>query len=259
MLISRYVCLFTIYSVMGWIYESIYSTVKTGKWDNRGFLFGPVCPIYGTGAVTIILITGLANDGGLDLVPWQIFIISVVGSAILEYVTSWTLEKLFHAVWWDYSHLPLNLNGRISLFTSLGFGGGGLLIVYVLAPLTGRAMDSLAPLLAECLALVFVFVLAVDVTLTVTVLHHFDRMVVRMEENFNQNMDSLVDGAADRTSRIKQGIADKKNQVEEQMSSLSRFAKNTIRRAYSFRDSNNKKVEDIKNQVLSRVKKAIGR
>ena len=241
---------------MGWIYETLFCTIKTGEWDNRGFLFGPVCPIYGTGTVTIITIVGLANEGGLSMLPWQVFLISVVGSAILEYVTSWALEKLFHAVWWDYSHLPLNLHGRISLFTSLGFGGGGLLIVYVLAPFTANVMDSVSPILAECLALVFVFILAVDVTLTVTVLHHFDQMVVRLDESFNQNMDSFVDGAANRASKIKLGIVDKKNQVEEQVGLLSQFAKKTIRRAYSFKDSD-KKAELIKNQILTRVKKAI--
>ncbi len=258
MVISRYVCLFTLYSVIGWIYETLYCTARTGKWANRGFLFGPACPIYGTGAVAIILVVGLADSSGIVMLPWQIFVISVIGSAVLEYSTSWTLERIFHAVWWDYKHYPFNINGRVSLFTSLGFGGAGLLVVYILAPYTEKLMEYLTPLSAECLSLVFVFLFAVDITLTVTVLYHFDKMVIRMEENFNQNMDLLVDGATNRTNRIKQEIADTKYHVEEQISALTNLTRTTIRRAYFFRDSN-KKRESLKNQILSVINKATGR
>ncbi len=258
MLISRYVCLFTLYSVIGWIYETTYCTIKTGKWENRGFLYGPVCPIYGTGAVGIILIVGFADSSGITMLPWQIFIISVIGSAILEYTTSWSLEKIFHAVWWDYKGLPLNIHGRISLFTSLCFGCAGLLIVYKLAPFTGNAIEHLAPVLAECFALIFVFLFAVDITLTVSVLHHFDKMVIQIDEKFNQNMATLVDEVTNRTNRFKQEIAETKNHVEDEIVILSEFTKKTIRRAYYFRD-NNKKTETIKNQILSAVKKVVGR
>ena len=121
MWLSRYICLFFIYSFMGWIYETLYCTIKNGKWENRGFLFGPACPIYGTGAVAISVIMKVTIGNGIVLSLWQIFLIAFIGSAGLEYITSWGLEKLFHAAWWDYSDFPLNLHGRISLFTSLGF------------------------------------------------------------------------------------------------------------------------------------------
>ena len=126
MCVSKYVCLFLVYSFLGWIFESAFCTTKSGKWENRGFLYGPIVPIYGTGAVAISLIVRLPVGRGVVLSPALIYIISVIGSAILEYATSWILEKLFHALWWDYSKLPLNILGRVSLFTSLGFGFGGL-------------------------------------------------------------------------------------------------------------------------------------
>ena len=81
MWISRYFVYFVIFSFFGWIYESIYCTIKSKRWENRGFLYGPLCPIYGAGGVGITAI-------------------------VLEYGTSWTLEKLFHAYWWDYSEMP---------------------------------------------------------------------------------------------------------------------------------------------------------
>ena len=79
MWLSRYICLFFIYSFMGWIYETLYCTIKNGKWENRGFLFGPACPIYGTGAVAISVIMKVAIGNGILLSLWQIFLIAFIG------------------------------------------------------------------------------------------------------------------------------------------------------------------------------------
>ena len=130
MWICKYFVYFIIFSFFGWIWETIYCTVKNREWANRGFLFAPLCPIYGVGAVAIILVAN--NIGVSNYQWWHIFIIAVLGSMVLEYVTSWLLEKLFHAYWWDYSDMPLNINGRICLPCSLGFGVAGLIVIYVL-------------------------------------------------------------------------------------------------------------------------------
>lgn len=239
-----------LYSLLGWIYETIFCTIKSGKWENRGFLYGPICPIYGTGALLIIII--MTATGGVDssIAPWQVFVISVLGSAVLEYVTSFTLEKLFHAVWWDYSDWPLNLGGRISLFSSLGFGAGGLLIVYVLAPATDRMVDSVSPLLAEVLGLLFCAIFMVDVTLTVTILMNFDKLVVRAEDSFNKKMDTLVETAIQKTDNLKQEVIIK----QRYLSGLSKVARNAVRRVYSFKHIN-KTRESLGNRILSMIKK----
>ena len=86
---SKYFVYFVIYSVMGWIYESIFCTIKNGKWQNRGFLYGPVCPIYGVGATAMMFIMDQAETHGLsDIAWWQIFLIAFLGSVVLEYATS---------------------------------------------------------------------------------------------------------------------------------------------------------------------------
>ena len=146
---SKYICLFIIYSVIGWIYESIFCTIKTKKWENRGFLYGPVCPIYGTGALAISIIVTKFSQQGIVLNPIFIFLISFVGSAFLEYMTSWVLEKAFHALWWDYSRLPFNIQGRISLFTSIGFGFAGLLVTYVIVPPVESFVQNASPLITS--------------------------------------------------------------------------------------------------------------
>jgi uncharacterized membrane protein len=195
-IISRYICLFFVYSVLGWVYESIFCTIKLGKWSNRGFLFGPACPIYGCGAVAISLIMKAlppmsAGHGWQDVL--RIFLISMFGSMILEYVTSWLLEVLFHASWWDYSDMPLNLNGRISLFTSMGFGAAGPIVIYYIVPPFEQGMDMLPALLVEFLSLVAVAVTVSDLTLTVAALTDFERRVSEAEAEFNGRMDALVE------------------------------------------------------------------
>ena len=68
MFLSRFVCLFIIYSLVGWIYESLFCTVSSGKWENRGFLYGPCCPIYGTGAVAISIVMSMITASGYSFV-----------------------------------------------------------------------------------------------------------------------------------------------------------------------------------------------
>lgn len=217
MWISKYICLFIIYSFMGWVYETLYCTIKNGKWSNRGFLYGPICPIYGTGAIAGSLTMNLLHENHIEPSWWQVFIFSVVASAVLEYVTSYVLEKIFHALWWDYSNLPLNLHGRISLFTSLGFGFAGLLIIYIIVPFTENAVSYMPPtimvLLAVCLTLIFV----IDFIFTVSALH-----------NFNESI------------------------INERLSSISDFVKGTVRRVRLFRDKN-KQLETIKNSLLLKI------
>lgn len=258
MWISRYVCLSMIYSFMGWVYETIFCTIKDGKWENRGFLYGPVCPIYGIGAVAISIIMEETLGKGAALNAWQIFIISTIGSAVLEYVTSWGLEKLFHATWWDYSSFPLNIHGRISLFTSLGFGFAGMLIVYIIAPFTVNTLGHITPIVIEFLALCFSFIFAVDLTLTVTALIHFDRTVAQAEDIFNHRMEAIVDVTVQQKNLIKENLNKKRHSVNEQIAALSRFTKSTVRRIYVFRDRDEQK-KTIKNSILSRLRNAANR
>ena len=113
MIIAAYFVNFIVFSFMGWVWETVYCTFKTKHWQNRGFLYGP---IYGTAAVTAMIVFNFVpvlNTG--SLASWKIFLICAAGSAVIEYATSYVLEKIFHAVWWDYSTVPLNINGRICL------------------------------------------------------------------------------------------------------------------------------------------------
>jgi len=123
-----YFLLFIIYSISGWIIEVIATTKDTKCFVNRGFLLGPYCPIYGTCSLLMILIIPELKSSIL------LFLITMLICSFIEYITSYLMEKLFKARWWDYSHIPLILNGRICLKNSIYFGLLGVILVKYVNP-----------------------------------------------------------------------------------------------------------------------------
>lgn len=130
---------FLIYSVFGWTYESILCSCTSHSLVNRGFLNGPVCPVYGFGAITVIL----AFWWEPDISVWNLFFSSMVLTCTLEYFTSWGMEKLFHARWWDYSEYRFNINGRICLLGAVAFGSFSVLLIKVVHPRVAALVDRL--------------------------------------------------------------------------------------------------------------------
>ncbi len=235
MLLGRYICLFMLYSFMGWTYECLFCVMKTGKWGKRSFLYGPVCPIYGTGALIMTLLTDICGYFHYEPGLLQIFLFSAIGSIFLEYGTSWVLEKIFHAVWWDYSDYPLNLHGRVCLFSSFGFGVAGVFTVKFIVPFAERLVYPLNSILVEILSLICLCLFVADLTLTVTALKNFDRVVINFEDNFNRNMESLVSGTIQRSEAIKNNIISGQKAVNSRVALMSEFGKSAIRRISSFR------------------------
>ena len=159
--IETYYLWLMIYSCIGWIYESILCSVAQKKWINRGFLNGPYCPIYGSGAVLVILILGRIQN------PVLLFFLGALVCCTLEYLTSYCMEKLFHARWWDYSKRKCNLNGRICLIGAVVFGAFSVALVLGLHPLVRSVTDRIPPLWMHilCAALLCIFVTDLGITL----------------------------------------------------------------------------------------------
>lgn len=118
-----------LYSIMGWIWESSYVSIKEKRLVNRGFVTGPVCTIYGVGAVSVYLILR-----PLEGKPLLLYFGGVLVATILEYVTAVIMEKMFHTSWWDYSNKKFNLQGRICLGSSVAWGFFTLLMFEILQP-----------------------------------------------------------------------------------------------------------------------------
>ncbi|WP_026670982.1 putative ABC transporter permease [Butyrivibrio sp. AE3006] len=204
MLISKLFIEFVMFSFIGWIYECTYCTVKEGHWSNRGFLFGPICPIYGTGTVLTLIIFGYVpvfSRVPVNEIPiWQIFLICSVGSIFLEYGTSYFLEKRFHAVWWDYNDMPLNINGRVCVPATLGFGVAGILVTRFVLPFSFRFCETVNPYVAEVIALLLMAYLAADLVLTVSSLYHLLTMVEKTMGGFDEKMEGAVQIAREKVN-----------------------------------------------------------
>lgn len=127
---EKYFSLFIIYSIIGWIIEVFWTLATDKKLVNRGFLIGPYCPIYGVGCLLLIIFLNRFKDNLVLL-----FFMSIIICSILEYSTSYVMEKMFKARWWDYSDYKFNLNGRICAATMIPFGVLGVLVVYFLNPI----------------------------------------------------------------------------------------------------------------------------
>ena len=205
---SRYIILFVIVSFLGWAYETLFALIRRRRWENRGFLYSPICPIYGVGALILIGVCRLMTGSDpAAMAWWQVFLISCVGSAVLEYVTSWGLEKLFHARWWDYSNLPLNIQGRICLPAALAFGVAGLLLAYVIIPLISQMIDGLSPTGVDVLGVILIVWLVIDLTMTVLMLTKFGKKMRQLEEKINRHMEVFVKNAKDSKRLATEAIA----------------------------------------------------
>ena len=127
--IETWFLIFLTYSCIGWFMEVVVSVQMHHRPSNRGFLIGPLCPIYGAGALVMTFL--LRNTENII----EIFIVSIVAATVLEYGTSYVMEKLFRVRWWDYSHEKFNINGRVCLKMLLAFGIMGVIVTRITNPI----------------------------------------------------------------------------------------------------------------------------
>lgn len=156
--------LFFIYSIAGWVTEVFLKYLEYKRFINRGFLIGPYCPIYGAGAVLITV-------GGKLLSPvdrtWAMsFLIAFVLCGLLEYLTSYILEKYFHARWWDYTERPMNLHGRVWIGNLILFGIGGVFILNVFNPRLLALAHRLDPRLFAAILIAVSILFVADVVMS---------------------------------------------------------------------------------------------
>ena len=159
-----YIFYFFFYSFIGWFFESCYCSIRPKKWVNRGFLRGPICPIYGTGGlVMMICLLPLRHiTENLYVNELFIFIAGAILCDIVEFMTSYIMEKLFNARWWDYSNKKFNIQGRICLTHTLYWGTCSCLFVFILEPimnlyLVGQVSESSRNILTYIFLTVFAF------------------------------------------------------------------------------------------------------
>jgi len=183
--IWRIFAYFIIYSVLGYIIETIFGIITKGMWESRqSFLYGPFCAIYGLGAVIMVVFLQYFNKNNNRLF-WGGFLIG----SVTEYVISFLGEKIFNVIWWDYSNMPLNLNGRICVFFSLFWGFLAIYLMSYVNPKIDRLIEWFKKKISikklKIITVIVIIFLFIDFVLTGFALKMF---YVRMIHNYNMNV-----------------------------------------------------------------------
>jgi uncharacterized membrane protein len=224
-----YFVLFILYSFLGWCLEMVVCYCATKKWVNRGFLLGPICPIYGCGCLIItILLKGYLEDSKV------LFVMAVVLCSILEYFTSYIMEKLFKARWWDYSDKKYNINGRICLENSVAFGVLGLLLSYVINPFIVKMLSFIPTSIFNIIAIIIWVLFVVDNAVSFKVISGFTRVAKTIKKDSTEEITKKV-----REILTKQG-----------------YLYRRLVSAFNFQASE-KLIQNIKDRVVNETKKVI--
>ena len=169
--------IFIMFSMVGWISEVLYVGIfHEHKFVNRGFLYGPLCPVYGFGGIVILLLPPFLYQTWIPL-----FFASMILCTIVEYFVSWFMEKLFHARWWDYSHYKFNIKGRVCLLNSVLFGFMGLGVIRFVYPQMLRFLDWLGDFVVMVSADSIGVILTIDIFLTVRKLVDFSATMEKIK------------------------------------------------------------------------------
>ncbi len=192
--IEIYFLLFISYAFLGWCMEVICKLIEKGKFINRGFLIGPYCPIYGWGAIAITLLLKRYTYDVLVL-----FVMSTIICSIIEYFTSYFMEKRYHARWWDYSNKKFNINGRICLETLIPFGILGVIIMYVTNPWLLNIYEKIPAIYLHVITAILAIIFLVDNIISSNVI-----------SSINKEGSKLVkDNTEEITEKVKQILREK--------------------------------------------------
>lgn len=228
-LLAKYFLWLITYSFLGWVYESAICSIDEHSLVNRGFLNGPICPVYGFGALASIFFLDQRTDNIIIL-----FFAGMLLTCTVEYITAMLLEKLFHAKWWDYSHHRVNFQGRVCLLGAVVFGFLSVLLIKYIHPFVGARTNQL-PIWALVSAAVIIF-LAIMLDLYITV-RHLIHLKGRLSE-IQSAFDRFIDQYAKRTGGLKNALLDKFEESEfyneriKKLINLNRFQDTRLARAF---------------------------
>ena len=176
--LTQWILFFFIYSFVGWCWESCYVSVRKHRWINRGFLHGPMLPIYGSGALVILISTIGVREN-----PWLIFLFGMLAATVLEYITGAVMERMFHVRYWDYSRQKLNLNGYICASSSLCWGVFSVLLVRIVHIPVERAVLDIPMFITDSAAFVLTVTASVDLTQSFNEAMDLKQVLAQLEES----------------------------------------------------------------------------
>lgn len=213
---------FFLYGFLGWCTEVAFAAVAHGKFVNRGFLNGPICSIYGFGVLSVLLVLEPLKDNLLIL-----FVGSVVFTSLLEFVTGWVLEKLFHDKWWDYTNRPLNIKGYVCLEFSLAWGVACVFVVDVFHPLIVKLVSVIPATPGWVLLGVFAVTWTVDHIVTIIevcklpkrlrAIQAIEEALTAVSDEIGENIYKGASGAKTRGEALHTDLAEKNAAYREEL------------------------------------------
>lgn len=182
-----YFLAFLLYSFIGWCVEVLLGYIRNKKFVDRGFLLGPYCPIYGYGGILMVLLLNKHIDS-----PLTLFILAIVLCLILEYMTSYFMELIFKARWWDYSDKKFNINGRVCLEYAVLFGIGGLIIMYVVHPFILGIVSKLSLKLLLVIGIALFVLFLIDNIVSFTVMFQINGFEFKKYKDSTEDISNMV-------------------------------------------------------------------
>ncbi|MBR3768043.1 MAG: putative ABC transporter permease [Clostridia bacterium] len=219
--VINYVFMFFVFSAIGWAIESTYRSLGEKKIINSGFLYGPMCPIYGTGCLAFeICLVPISAP-----IEKRIIIVLLLGMLLadtVEYLTSYIMEKLFNARWWDYSNNFLNLHGRICFKHTCYWALFAFIYVYLVSPMYKYALGFISQQTRTVAVFIILAILAVDLTLTVKAAADINKLMKKLtllKQSVLEKTESLKGAAEDKYAELLSGgekFTEWKNDISSQ-------------------------------------------
>lgn len=214
---------FYFYCIFGWVFESTYVSLRTHKLTNRGFMKGPWLPLYGSGAILVLLVTLPYADH-----PMGVYFAGMIAATILEYVTGVVMVKLFKVRYWDYSYKKIQFQGHICLSSSLAWGGLSLLMVYVIHPpivkfiamWNENVVNILTFIVTICMAYDFANAFREAMDLRALIIQA-EELKKRMEEVVAEKREAFAETVEERREQFAQSVAESKEQLAESRERLA--------------------------------------
>ena len=252
-----------IYSIAGWVLEVALKYKDHKRFMDRGFLIGPYCPIYGYGALLITILLNKYKDD-----PIALFFMTIITSGFLEYFTSWVMEKLFKARWWDYSKRKFNLNGRVCLGTLIPFGVFGLIITYITNPFILHCLEGVNNIVLNVTSVILFFVYTIDNIISTIIIIGFRKTTIKVEREEKHDDTEQI------TKKVREILAQKswgyrrlidafprletirvriKELTEEVKENVNELRDNINEKAEGFKNAINDKTEVMKNTIASKT------
>lgn len=202
---------FYFYCIVGWIFESGNVSIRQKKWVNRGFMRGPWLPLYGSGALVILLSTLPVADK-----PILVYVTAAIAATVLEYITGVGMLALFKVRYWDYRYRKIQFQGHICLVSTIVWGFLGLLMVYVIHPPVVRLVKGWNQEVVSIATFLITLCIVYDFTNAFREAMDLRQLIIQAEK-LKVRMDDIIE---ERKERIEQRIADVREQHLDNMADL---------------------------------------